>query len=116
MTDVINPTALAQFPDTIVYEAAAPTGAYADLDLSASVGRRKAFVNLLFRNYDAVDSANIALRTNGKTGNYAFLISALGPGGEAIVQGITTDANGIIEWTANANADMRITLEGYFYA
>jgi hypothetical protein len=106
------------FPGTTVFTGAAPL-ALTDLDLSAYVGKRQAEVRLRIEKTAHTAESYYWLRTNGDTdtpGNFGLVngrVSAVNYFNEISA---ITDANGIIEWYANNNDAVVITLVRYMHA
>ena len=106
------------FPRAIVHNAIGPA-AFTDLDLSAWVGARQAFVVLSVLNGSGANS-NANFRRNGEAvtsmeSGIAGTQSTLN--GRIAYLAIVTDSNGIVEWfVSNVAGTHTVILEAYAHA
>lgn len=103
-----------------VYNGNAPSAAWTDLDLSSYIGSRRALVLLQIENNGGVDT-NYRFRMNGSGAvQYPEANAAPGvfsckcdTGAEHNYVWVITDANGVIEWDADAASSTVVTLLAY---
>ena len=118
MTDVRNPSVLAQFPRTQVYNGLpANPWTWYDLDLSVVVGRRRALVLLRWENSIGL-MTSMLVRRNGDAVNHTaygadFCQLNASEKGHTVID---TDDNGVIEFMTGVVKTVTGQVEAFIYA